>query len=632
MKQFSSTNWGPDSLYIPPKVANFCSGCWVRIAVKGASSSQYTITVHSTSATILLTDGAAFPARVTKGGRAIFFKYIVPLTHSNVTISLTAFSPGPLNLYVSGTVYRPDGANTAVALAAHNDTYVTPMSIDESVATVTFQSERSGVYYISVQAPDARVSPKPVQVSFSIKTRARYDAVQVLEPGSPQGDVLAAGTWSYYAVAVPAGSSDVTISATMANPTGLVYLFANDCGDARLDVCAGERANATDGTTKDRRIYDAGTGGDWKTATWNTCDQGFIRWKSDGKMHPTTQCTSTSSMARSPVLRMKSRIHLTDSLYIISVYAPPKTQYSYAVSRYTISAVSNKGVLTLLDSVAVVSAVSRDSFQYFRFHMGDTGLDTHVVLTPFAGDADLYGSTSVTGPKEPTQRNHTFSSSFYGEDQIIVRVTDKNGCVNCDLILGVYGYAPAQFSIMVRMGSSKEVPLLSGQPQRSVLAAAKDEAYFTVVLSSPTDSFSLAVAAEYGDVDLYVKIGSVKGTSPPFVAKGWGKFDVKSLAQASNPTITIHGSNEIWKQCPSKGDPKTFPQWTIADDGNGHYACRVHILAVAKSATTFSLTSISDGGAVMLRSGVYLSAVANPGTLDWFTVTSHSEEESVRIR
>lgn len=107
----------------------------------------------------------------------------------------------------------------------------------------------------------------------------------------------------------------------------------------------------------------------------------------------------------------------------------------------------------------------------------------------------------------PTNTNYMWRSLYVGSDVISFDYTDSRFCVDCDYIIGVYGYSNATFTLMVTDQEDGIIKLAQNRPQIASIAARNGMLFFSVVISSSQADMTVSLTSlDTGYADMYVQV------------------------------------------------------------------------------------------------------------------------------
>jgi len=160
--------------------------------------------------------------------------------------------------------------------------------------------------------------------------------------------------------------------------------------------------------------------------------------------------------------------------------------YAYQYSTYTITAAadvgSSKSITALLNGQPQAGLVGNKLMRYYSVQATDSSqsaayLQLTITVTARYGDPDLFVVQDDGSGKLPSPAFYTWISNTVGS----VSVTIPQACGGCYYLIGVYGYAASQYTVMTSTGNAVSY-LQSGVPFSGVVAQDKS-AFFCHVLA-----------------------------------------------------------------------------------------------------------------------------------------------------
>lgn len=202
--------------------------------------------------------------------------------------------------------------------------------------------------------------------------------------------------------------------------------------------------------------------------------------------------------------------------------------YSDAGGTVSVTANLGAGWEDLEPGVPAQAALARGAYAYYRLVMTEASA-AQVVLTPAAGDADLYVSRNASNPR-PTQARHDKASIGGGTsvERVTFGISEMPECVAafapggagvCALWVGVFGYTTTSFALVGSLNNSDPTAatlLLDGVALAGVLPVGATALYYAPVRVPAGSTYSFYVRALAGDPDLFVSTnGRPASLTPP---------------------------------------------------------------------------------------------------------------------
>jgi hypothetical protein len=131
---------------------------------------------------------------------------------------------------------------------------------------------------------------------------------------------------------------------------------------------------------------------------------------------------------------------------------------------------TTSSVVTLLPGVPMRDTLMKDEYDYYVLSV-DVEAVLSFVLTPLAGDPDLFVTWGDANTRPNATNNPMWRSRLVGIDVITIYPTDSKACVVnetsvCNYYVGVTSYSKnASFSLLAYSRSADPVTLVDGQPQ-----------------------------------------------------------------------------------------------------------------------------------------------------------------------
>jgi len=408
------------------RIQNASPGTFL-IAVYGYSQTSFSLTVTTTGSLTTLQNGTPLTNSMTQGQ---WHYYMLPVNaEEDVTVSVTSFSGDP-DIYVSTTQVNPTFDDYMWDSNAYLADSVTIPHTDPNWCQCNF--------YIGVYAWSAT----------SYQITATFSMPITLQSGVASSGEVGVHAMVVYALNVPAGAQDVTISVSPLT------------GNARLFVATGREPETSD--------YD------WMSTQWNG---GSIVIRSSDSDWP---CTGNSRC-----------------ILLIGVYG-------VTASSYSLTATTSSESVMLRNGVAVTEHVDTDSWEQFTFTVDQDDVTLRVAITPSSGDPDIY----ISRNGEPSYSNWEWESNAYGADAIEI-VNAARGVYYIG-VYGWESSTYSIMAIMETGDECGSSRLVLGQPQNAALTQGDYHCYVVTLTESYAD-LSISVTRITGDPDVYVWSPAVDG-------------------------------------------------------------------------------------------------------------------------
>lgn len=107
----------------------------------------------------------------------------------------------------------------------------------------------------------------------------------------------------------------------------------------------------------------------------------------------------------------------------------------------------------------------------------------------------------------PTKTHYQWRSLFVGSDAVTVTYEDPQYCVDCDYLVGVYGYHNSTYTLMVTDQEDTIIKLVQNRPQIASIGAKDGILFFSAVIASSTADMTVTLTSlGTGFADLYVAV------------------------------------------------------------------------------------------------------------------------------
>jgi hypothetical protein len=392
----SAGSINPGLLRIAHSDAGFCESCSYIIAVISlpyVSDSRFSIVASSAESLIVLQDGVSHDDRVYSTNVNLNYqRYSVPVVYpdSILTIAVTPYF-GKTNVYIAGS-----SDTTGYAANDHPNS---------SNYTWTFSADQSNVFTISLakfpttacQPTDTLqclyyigISTTSAEASYSIMASINAGEAHPinLQNGLNQiGYVLNADYMNYY-IEVDGIHSSVSVSVSPRFGSAQLYLTTN--------------------ITSIPTIYNY---------------EQFSKGES-GLSYITLPLSGIATVLN------------------IAVYGTADCEYSILVA-------TDDAVISLQDGIPINSRLTKGFYRYYRFDVPNypnyDGRGIYLEVTAFAGDPDLFVTTSTGSPSDmqlPSKDNYKWKSEKGGSDTLLIpKSSDPNFCLGCSYLIAVVAFS-----------------------------------------------------------------------------------------------------------------------------------------------------------------------------------------------
>ena len=528
---------GPEQVTImetDPLIVARCAGygtssCPILIAVNGFVNSSYSLMAVTSAYSSDLSNGVPMYGTVAKNE---FQYYVFHADEPNALLqfALTPYSGDP-DIYISTTNPNPTTRNFTWA----------SMGIGRDVIEISVEDHHYCQppcnYYIGVTSYGENAS-------YTITaSQGEYTVTQLVD-GEPQMGYLGAGSTDQFFYYAPVGTQVITVT--------LSSLF----GDADLYV----KLNDTEPPGPNN----------WDYFSMFSDGDDIITISMSDYQYQRSECNPARANGAAFCVVRLAVSGFTD-LTIYSIVA------------------SSANAILLLDGVSQSGSVNASRYQQYIFENRYSAAEVDFVLTPIAGDPDMYISTT---PNANTTNNY-WRGNGMGVDVVQIFAGDRFACATpCRYYIGITGFANAAvYTITARTSFSSPSLLVNGRPQTDFVNASMTKLYFFDA-SAAAPSFSIRVAAVYGDPDIYVRLDDV----PP----NQRNAQFKSLSNNADDTLTISTSDPLFQNCTAN-----------AQGNNGGASCRVFIAINGFTASQYQITAVNMDSTQQLQEGVPASGQVN---------------------
>lgn len=107
----------------------------------------------------------------------------------------------------------------------------------------------------------------------------------------------------------------------------------------------------------------------------------------------------------------------------------------------------------------------------------------------------------------PTKTRYQWRSLFVGSDSVTVTYEDPHFCVDCDYIIGVYGYHNSTYTLMATDQEDAIIKLVQNRPQVAAIGERDGTLFFSAVIASSAADMTVTLTSiGTGVADLYVAV------------------------------------------------------------------------------------------------------------------------------
>eukprot|EP01038_Epipyxis_sp_PR26KG_P008213 gene8213-11113_t len=287
----------------------------------------------------------------------------------------------------------------------------------------------------------------------------------------------------------------------------------------------------------------------------------------------------------------------------------------YKAGNYLIQATST-GIITLQADNAVSTHISPHVYSYFTYYNTISDSVLIFTLTVLQGDADLYITTRKASDKSanfPTAQNYKWRSMRIGSDVIQITYMDSNFCVDCEYIVGVYGFKNSTCTLLVSSKEDSLIYLAANRPQRSSIDKSGKLKYFGAMIGTSLTRIGVSLTPlNTGSAIMYL--------------------------QLYNASLFSSAGGGDGYSFPNPNDPSSYKYSTIGTKDNhitvsGVYSeAMIFIVAVvAISPIDFTMIYTTSQSSVILQSGVPQNHFVSNGQNELFQFIPNNFGEDVRV-
>lgn len=286
--------------------------------------------------------------------------------------------------------------------------------------------------------------------------------------------------------------------------------------------------------------------------------------------------------------------------YYISVFGQSDAEFIVRVS------LSNT-VTTLVEGTPLMGSIRRGHYRYYRFFDNNPEQALYMDVLPTYGDADMMVGCSVnptgddTGVPSKAQGHFNFSSMSFWEDTIEILPSNTLRCRGNSLTSGssiyyvaVYAFLDTSYSITAMHAGSTR--LLTPGVVVSGNILSRMSLYYEVHAGFEARTLYVQLSPEYGDCDLFVKMGGVASMT---------SYDFKS--------INVGRATDMVR----------IPEARMCTN------CQVSILVYSISSSSFTLSATFSDDTISLMNGVPLRGSVEQGQVQYYYYTTSSPNSRV---
>lgn len=575
----SDTSISRESIQISKGNPYWCTRCSYVVGIYGHTESNFTVAVASTNHVLRLQLSVPHRDYVNAEEHR-YFTFTLTEPHQDVIISLTSFTGDADLFVTACGVIWPHTSNAATCNMKPTNRSATwaAMTYGSETLVIPYGSPKSCVpsesnpcrYYIAVYGFTAS--------SFSIMASLHSDVPVVLVSGVPQAGHVNASVENIYQLDAPRGHSLINIVVTPAygdpdmyvtldgvkpGPTHWDYASASDAGDDTITIRSTDRQYQRSCHPDERcrvligvrgfRASDytivATTGATTTTLQTGSPLRGFVA----AHMYSYYVFTATqpnqmitivlTPISGDPDMYVSSGTNNTTptALYggsfwhatrlgsdVLEIFPDdphfcdvPCNYYigvrGFSDAAFTILARQGSAKPTLLlDGVPQLGQLNRSVTDQYVVNMPPHVSGMDIVLTPIAGDADLF--VTLDGHTPSSHHAQYASMASMGRDAVTIHAYDpqfQKYChgyeATCAVRIAVQGFTACEYSIVASTANQSTL-LLENSPMTVALAA--DEYSFFVVHHAQADAaLSIILTPISGDPDMFIDATNTRPTA-----------------------------------------------------------------------------------------------------------------------
>eukprot|EP01031_Cornospumella_fuschlensis_P035356 gene35356-42848_t len=286
--------------------------------------------------------------------------------------------------------------------------------------------------------------------------------------------------------------------------------------------------------------------------------------------------------------------------YYISVFGQSDAEFVVRVS------LSNT-VTTLSEGTPLMGSIRRGHYHYYRFFDNSPSQALYIDVLPSYGDADMMVGCSVnptgddSGIPSKAQGHFNFSSMSFWEDTIEILPSNTLRCRGNSLTPGsaiyyvaVYAFLDTGYTITAMHSGSTRLLTPGVVVSGNILSRMSQ--YFEVHAGYEARTLSVQLSPEFGDCDLFVKIGGVASMT---------SYDYKS--------INVGRATDLVR----------IPEARMCTN------CMVSILVYSIASSSYTITASFSDDTIGLMNGVPFRGSVEQGQVQYYYYTTSSPNSRV---
>jgi hypothetical protein len=295
------------------------------------------------------------------------------------------------------------------------------------------------------------------------------------------------------------------------------------------------------------------------------------------------------------------------------------------IANFSISMTPFGVISPLINGISRYGEVNGTDINYYSFVAPIAQSTITFATQPFAGDPDLFVSSSIKGsqkpdPKDPT--SYCWASQTEGRDVVEIFPGDITGCycgatpLTCIYYVSVVAYPPAKavYTIVASEDTNTVYTLLDGVPQVGLVPqGSSDQFSYTVPVTSITSngprSISISLTPFAGDTDLYVTLDN----SPPSPFN----YAYKSNEESGVDVVILRST-----------DAKI--QASLCADASKPCILRISVFGFSPGLSWYQI-SATAGKLLRLADGVEVDDSVNAGAFTYFSFTVYDTSTAITI-
>jgi len=276
---------------------------------------------------------------------------------------------------------------------------------------------------------------------------------------------------------------------------------------------------------------------------------------------------------------------------VIGIYGAEHSDYTLLVS-------SSEDAVTLFSGQPKRFEVREGEIRYFQFTVARMA-NLDIIVTPLTGDPDLYVSLNN---KKPNFDDHQWSSVGVTQRYEHVEIAGDdparpNNIPELQFYMAVVANSATTFSIVAKAhapGAKTDIQLIDGIPQAGMTTELDNSQGYVVHPAGSHTDITMSLVMHFGVAHIYVNNGRFIWNSLP-VSEGDERLQI----------------------------PHTDPGFCVL--------CDYHITVRSEGPASYTITSTSSGGFVVLEDGSPVNEVVTKGNYEYFKLFVSRNTDDVQL-